>query len=75
MAGDIIIPLGMAFFMLISCVNNFISKGTWNSHIECPVRPNGRRYYHPAGYVRLYAHFMCKILTKDTAGNCKAKTS
>jgi hypothetical protein len=52
-------PLGMAFFMLISCVNNFISKGTWNSHIECPVRPNGRRYYHPAGYGVLYAHFMC----------------
>jgi hypothetical protein len=30
----IITPPGMAFIMLISCVNNFISKDTWNSHIE-----------------------------------------
>jgi hypothetical protein len=34
MAGDIIIPMGMAVFMLISCVNNFVSKDIWNSHVE-----------------------------------------
>jgi hypothetical protein len=31
---DIVIPQGMAFIMLISCVNYLMSKVTWNSHME-----------------------------------------